>query len=206
MKKKIIIIIIITIILAIIAIISIYYYNSTNRKIKKILKDYKFTYKEGIYTKQKSELDLNDFYKKTENNIDTYYEELDFVIKNYTLSKLSLEHYKDIYIIFNSEYTYKNNNITFSFITTDDIEYYLSEGGIYTDEENNINTNGYLFEGTYSNDNSYDCQPKNTISKSLSYDEKNTICNAAYDEVTNFYKEANELFEGTNIKDRISKK
>ncbi len=183
-KKTIALVIIIIIALII---IKIFFFPSTTSQIKSILKKNGFELNDGIYIKETSEIDQEEYYDNINNNINSYNETMYFDIDTKELKKVSLEYYNGLTISLNLIYSYEEEYISFNY-------------------EANENNKEILLTGKYySSGDTFECNLMDSSKNSISSNDKNTICNTIEKEVNHFFDESQSLFKNTKLTEKLSK-
>lgn len=179
--------IILFIIVLLILLIKIFFFPSTNKQIKKILKNDGFRLESDIYTKQTSKLSRDEYYDNIDNNINSYNETMYFDINTYELKKVSMDYYNGMTITLNLNYSYEDEYVSFTYEATE-------------------NKKGALFTGDYySSGDTFECRLMDSNKDILSKTNQQTICNTIEKEVNHFYDESQDLFKNTNLINKISK-
>lgn len=157
---------------------------STSKMLKNYLIEHNFQNEDGLYVKQLSELNLDEYFENVDNGINSSYEKLYFDIDNYQLVKNTLNYYDGMSVFFSPMYDYKNSNL------------------VYT-KEINMNNNSIILEGDFNNTISkFNCSISNAENANLSDDDKQFLCDNTKEEVVAFFNEASYLI----IDDKILKK
>ncbi|MBR3162268.1 MAG: hypothetical protein IKF19_06025 [Bacilli bacterium] len=177
----------ITIIVIIIVLIKILFFPSTNRQIKKILKNSGFVLQDNVYIRQSSELNEDEYYDNIEDGINSYNETMYFDINTYEFKKVNLEYYNGMTITLSLNFNYEDEYLTYNY-------------------EANENNKGLFFEGYYVVlGGAFGCNFINSNKDSITSEDKKAICNTIEKEVNHFYDESQELFANTNIAEKLSK-
>ncbi|MEE3343254.1 MAG: hypothetical protein VZS44_04100 [Bacilli bacterium] len=173
-------------VLIVIVLLFIHLINKSNKpnEIEVVLKNTGFTLKDGIYVKQKSKLSRDVYFNKVAEGKDAYNEMLYFDINKYELKHISYDYYKGMTTKLTSTYDYKKDVLSY----TNDISY---------------ESNNYVFEGKYEKEDDFDCNLVKSVGPSIDDSEVEYICSTIEIGVNKFYTEVGELFENTDIREKI---
>lgn len=163
---------------------------TTTSKVKEYItkKGFNQVEKTNIYSKEISEITIDEYFKNADDNIESKYQTLYFDLNNYQLSKTQMEYRNNIYSYFTPTYNYKNNSFNFEYEIT------------FKD--------GYInFYGEYDIENKdFICDIKNYKNMNAqSSSNQEIICNKILYDMKSFSIEALELIDNSKLINEMKK-
>lgn len=184
MKRKIIIFVVLLLII-IGGTIYIFSRNSTTKELENYLINNDFKKEDGLYAKQVSELNLDEYRDQSSYGNDSSYKIMYFDIDNYQLLETNIIYDDELEMIFSPVYDFKTKKLT-----------YINEISI-----NGINV---IFKGNYDKiDDNFVCNVSST-EVDLSISDKSIICDKIKSDVEDFYVEARNLIKDRKLLKKIS--
>ena len=186
-EKKKLIILIIVIIVILLGVMWFLTRETFDDKLRNYLLDNDFVLEDDLYTKQISDISLDEYYEQIDYGNDATYEVLYFDIYNYQLLETNMDYYDGVAMILSSIYDFK-----------DDTLIYTSEVGL-----NGVNV---IFDGSYDGNRKKMTCNVSSSKINLSSGDENIICDIIDNNIEDFYDEAtnlitdDELIEGMKDK------
>ena len=179
-KKKELIILIIIIIVIVLGVMWFFTRETFDDRLRNYLLDNDFVLEDDLYTKQISDINLDEYYEQIDYGNDATYEVLYFDIYNYQLLETDMDYYDGVSMILSSIYDFKDNSL------------------IYTSE---VSLDGVtvIFDGSYDGDKKKLVCDVSSSDVNLSSDDKNTICDGINTNVEDFYKGATNLIDDDEL-------
>ena len=186
-KKKKLIILIIIIIVIILGVIWFFTRESFDDKLRNYLLDNDFVLEDDLYTKQISDISLDEYYEQIDYGNDATYEVLYFDIYNYQLLETNMDYYDGVAMILSSIYDFK-----------DDTLIYTSEVGL-----NGVNV---IFDGSYDGNRKKMTCNVSSSKINLSSGDENIICDIIDNNIEDFYDEATNLITDDELIEGMKEK
>ena len=186
-KKKKLIIVIIIIIVILLGAMWLLTRETFDDRLRNYLLANDFVLEDDLYTKQISDINLDEYYEQIDYGNDATYEVLYFDIYNYQLLGTTMDYYDGVSNIISSIYDFKNNDLT------------------YTSE---VSLDGVtvIFDGSYDGDKRQLVCDVSSSSVNLDSDDINTICDIINNNVEDFYEEATNLIGDQELVEGMRKK
>ncbi len=186
-KKKKLIIVIIIIIVILLGAMWLLTRETFDDRLRNYLLANDFVLEDDLYTKQISDINLDEYYEQIDYGNDSTYEVLYFDIYNYQLLGTTMDYYDGVSNIISSIYDFKNNDLT------------------YTSE---VSLDGVtvIFDGSYDGDKRQLVCDVSSSSVNLDSDDINTICDIINNNVEDFYEEATNLIDDQELVEGMRKK
>ncbi len=186
-KKKKLIIVIIIIIVILLGAMWLLTRETFDDRLRNYLLANDFVLEDDLYTKQISDINLDEYYEQIDYGNDATYEVLYFDIYNYQLLGTTMDYYDGVSNIISSIYDFKNNDLT------------------YTSE---VSLDGVtvIFDGSYDGDKRQLVCDVSSSSVNLDSDDINTICDIINNNVEDFYEEATNLIDDQELVEGMRKK
>lgn len=186
-EKKKLIILIIVIIVILLGVMWFLTRETFDDKLRNYLLDNDFVLEDDLYTKQISDISLDEYYEQIDYGNDATYEVLYFDIYNYQLLETNMDYYDGVAMILSSIYDFK-----------DDTLIYTSEVGL-----NGVNV---IFDGSYDGNRKKMTCNVSSSKINLSSDDENIICDIIDNNIEDFYDEATNLITDDELIEGMKEK
>ena len=186
-KKKKLIILIIIIIVILLGVMWFLTRETFDDKLRNYLLDNDFVLEDDLYTKQISDISLDEYYEQIDYGNDATYEVLYFDIYNYQLLETNMDYYDGVAMILSSIYDFK-----------DDTLIYTSEVGL-----NGVNV---IFDGSYDGNRKKMTCNVSSSKINLSSGDENIICDIIDNNIEDFYDEATNLITDDELIEGMKEK
>ncbi len=186
-EKKKLIILIIVIIVILLGVMWFLTRETFDDKLRNYLLDNDFVLEDDLYTKQISDISLDEYYEQIDYGNDATYEVLYFDIYNYQLLETNMDYYDGVAMILSSIYDFK-----------DDTLIYTSEVGL-----NGVNV---IFDGSYDGNRKKMTCNVSSSKINLSSGDENIICDIIDNNIEDFYDEATNLITDDELIEGMKEK
>ena len=186
-EKKKLIILIIVIIVILLGVMWFLTRETFDDKLRNYLLDNDFVLEDDLYTKQISDISLDEYYEQIDYGNDATYEVLYFDIYNYQLLETNMDYYDGMSMVLSSIYDFK-----------DDTLIYTSEVGL-----NGVNV---IFDGSYDGNRKKMTCNVSSSKINLSSGDENIICDIIDNNIEDFYDEATNLITDDELIEGMKEK
>ena len=186
-EKKKLIILIIVIIVILLGVMWFLTRETFDDKLRNYRLDNDFVLEDDLYTKQISDISLDEYYEQIDYGNDATYEVLYFDIYNYQLLETNMDYYDGMSMVLSSIYDFK-----------DDTLIYTSEVGL-----NGVNV---IFDGSYDGNRKKMTCNVSSSKINLSSGDENIICDIIDNNIEDFYDEATNLITDDELIEGMKEK